>query len=214
MLILQGLNTLLSRADSEIMTNCRSGVEMVSEQRDPALEAAQRAEADLEQHDDGDWTDVLWAIIVFSAVLGVLILHLLVYTPKDLQGALLLTAAFGAIVGWGLGILATPYNKRDADRLGRIGQVGYAALTGYVVAKLDRVLEAFIGGGANAPVRLDVLVFVIYGIIMLIATGLLTYVTRSYGGPREQAKTAQTVTPDAGQALSSRSEAGGPTGGP
>jgi hypothetical protein len=55
---------------------------------------------------------------------------------------MMLTGILGALLGWDVGIVATPYNRSEANRLGDVSKVAHAALTGYVIAKFDRLFDA------------------------------------------------------------------------
>lgn len=57
-----------------------------------------------------------------------------------------LLCLFGAMAGWGTGILATPIRKLDEARFEKLGKIISAFLAGYVVSKLDRLLETALFG--------------------------------------------------------------------
>src|SRR5205085_5041552 len=52
-----------------------------------------------------------------------------------------LICLLGGVLGWGLGILATPIAPDDTGQFAKIGQVISAFASGYLVSKLDRFLE-------------------------------------------------------------------------
>lgn len=47
----------------------------------------------------------------------------------------------GALVGWGIGILASPFNKTESTRFISLGQAISAFVSGYLISKLDRFFE-------------------------------------------------------------------------
>ncbi|MBN9297535.1 MAG: hypothetical protein J0I41_11015 [Filimonas sp.] len=63
----------------------------------------------------------------------------------------LLIGITGCVLGWLAGILSAPYDKSDENKLGRFAKLVGTFLSGYVVSKLDRVLEGVIGPSAILP---------------------------------------------------------------
>jgi hypothetical protein len=53
----------------------------------------------------------------------------------------MLVCLLGALIGWGIGILASPFNKIESTRFVSLGQAISAFVSGYLISKLDRFLE-------------------------------------------------------------------------
>lgn len=53
-----------------------------------------------------------------------------------------LLAMLGALLGWTLGMFFAPYTDKEAERFSSIGQAVSAFVSGYVISKIDRFLEA------------------------------------------------------------------------
>ena len=53
-----------------------------------------------------------------------------------------LVCLLGALIGWILGILASPYDTNESQKFLTIGQSISVFLSGYVISKLDRFFEA------------------------------------------------------------------------
>ncbi len=53
-----------------------------------------------------------------------------------------LVALSGAITGWALGMFFAPFSEKEAAKFSSIGQAVSAFVSGYVISKLDRFLEA------------------------------------------------------------------------
>ncbi len=78
--------------------------------------------------------------VVFALVIGWLCYAVSSVPLEQVFNALL--AIVGALVGWALGMFFAPYNEKEASRFSSIGQAVSAFVSGYVISKLDRFLEA------------------------------------------------------------------------
>jgi hypothetical protein len=79
----------------------------------------------------------------------------------------------GCIAGWIVGILTTPYDKTDEDKLGRFTKLIGTFLSGYVLGKIDRIIEVFINPQAilnfNPIIGLRMLLFVcFFGLVWIV----------------------------------------------
>jgi hypothetical protein len=123
----------------------------------------------------GDRGDVYGSIIV-CCVVGALLLVLL-YPYREHAANMLLTGIVAALLGWGAGLVATPYSSGEASRLSDISKVGYAALTGYLVAHFNKLFDALFSTKDNA---VTVFPYVGFGLAWFLLALLITYYTRSY----------------------------------
>jgi hypothetical protein len=89
-----------------------------------------------------------------------------------------LVVALGVAVGWAVGFLAAPVAKPDPERFAAFGKILSAFLTGYVVSKLGRFMEAAFftddGLSSRAWERLALI------ITSSIAMALVVYANRTY----------------------------------
>jgi hypothetical protein len=74
-----------------------------------------------------------------TVILGLIVgIVLLVHWEDDLGW---LSAALGALIGWAAGILSAPYNTRESTQFRVYGKVASAFITGFLVAKIDRIFD-------------------------------------------------------------------------
>jgi uncharacterized membrane protein len=118
--------------------------------------------------------------ITASLIYGfLLIFAFCIYQHRPETSFIWLSVFLGVSLGWFLGILATPYNLSEQKRLSDINKVAYGFLTGYLISKIDAVLNALMS--TEDLLRKERLwVFVVVLVIALLATFITTYVNRSY----------------------------------
>src|SRR5215213_10275333 len=90
--------------------------------------------------DAGNWTDIITALIASVAFVGGLVWVAVSYSPAIAAPALVLAALLGGAVGWGTGILISPYNSQEQSAFGETAKVVYGFLTGFVISKFDPLL--------------------------------------------------------------------------
>jgi hypothetical protein len=81
---------------------------------------------------------------IAAAALAIIIGWLCIEVGDSEQEQVLngLLSILGALIGWALGMFFAPYTSDEASRFSTISQGISAFLSGYVVSKLDRFLEA------------------------------------------------------------------------
>lgn len=81
---------------------------------------------------------------VAAAALAIAIGWLCIQVSDSVQDQVFngLLTIFGALVGWALGMFFAPYTKEEESRFSSIAQGISVFVSGYVVSKLDRFLEA------------------------------------------------------------------------
>lgn len=79
--------------------------------------------------------------VVFSGVIAWLCFSASDGAPLQQMYNVLLALA-GALIGWALGMFFAPFTATEAARFSSIGQTVSAFVSGYVISKLDRFLEA------------------------------------------------------------------------
>lgn len=97
----------------------------------------------------------LWTVVssnIFAAIFSGVILWVVFHfgqTSNDTMTNLLL-CLLGALIGWGVGIFASPYDLKENERFLTLGRTISAFISGYLVSKLDRFLEVVLYT-SNAP---------------------------------------------------------------
>lgn len=132
---------------------------------------------------------------IFSTVVIALIAYLCIAIarqPSEIYENALI-ALFGGLVGWLLGMFFAPYDAGDKDRLATAGQAFSAFVSGYIVSKADRFLEASLFA-STAPLpgawaRLGLFV------CSLLVIMLLVFSSRSYFDPDSRPGGTATKTP-------------------
>src|ERR1700675_430152 len=56
-----------------------------------------------------------------------------------------LVSLFGGLLGWGVGLIATPYDQCDNRPFAEFGKTILAFVGGFVFAKVDSVFDVFLG---------------------------------------------------------------------
>jgi F0F1-type ATP synthase membrane subunit a len=91
-----------------------------------------------------------------TLVLIILLCALLViayFIAQSDQGRVLnyFVVLLGALCGWALGIFSSPYSKTEEKRFSSISQAISAFVSGYVLSKFDRFLEASLFTDTKVP---------------------------------------------------------------
>lgn len=79
-----------------------------------------------------------------AIITGLIIIILCFFLGDNLEDYFynVLITILGMLLGWALGMFFAPYDKTETDKFTAIGQSISAFVSGYVVSKLDRFLEA------------------------------------------------------------------------
>jgi len=125
----------------------------------------------------GDRGDVIGSVIVCVAV-GVSLLAVVALGYREHAANMTLTGIVAALLGWGAGLVATPYSSDEAGRISDISKVGYAALTGYLAAKFDKLFDALFSTKDNTDAA--IFPYIGFGLAWFLLALLVTYYTRSY----------------------------------
>ncbi len=116
--------------------------------------------------------------ITASIIFLFIFITALIYKNGEEKSLFFLTAVFGASIGWGLGILATPFDVNEQRRLSEIAKIAYGFLTGYLISKIDTIFNNLISENLLAQEELWILVIVT--ITSLTTSLTTTYINRSY----------------------------------
>lgn len=137
---------------------------------------------------------ILGTAVVISAIVCGFLLFLcckLVATPQDAYLNIAIMMA-SICVGWLLGTFISPASNTEAARFGVYGKAVSAFVSGYLVAKLDKVIEKILSPDTLAvPIAAFRLTG---GIAALVSAVLVTYIVRAYvyGGDPKRAETKKT----------------------
>ena len=115
-----------------------------------------------------------------ALVLGITLFGLSFFVGQgtEVRALNLAVLVLGAATGWLVGVLVSPYNVREAQAFPKYAATVSAFASGYLVSKLDRVLEEIL-----KPESLfsPIMGFrVIAGIAAFAIALLITYVYRAY----------------------------------
>jgi hypothetical protein len=84
------------------------------------------------------------SIVIFIFIFLLLIVAYLSSSgQKDLTFTFLI-CLFGSIIGWLVAMVVTPYGQADETSLKSFSKIIGSFLTGYVLSKLDKIIETFI----------------------------------------------------------------------
>jgi hypothetical protein len=123
---------------------------------------------------------ILLTAIIISVVVSIVLLILcfkMVATPQD--GYLNLAIILASIcVGWLLGTFISPESNTEETRFSAYGKAVSAFVSGYLISKLDKVVEMILSPGTLA---VPIASFRLAGsIAALISALLVTYIIRAY----------------------------------
>ena len=127
----------------------------------------------------GHMRDVVIGFVVAVIIFGILVWISFSYKDGAEASLLILCGAFGSAVGWVIGIIATPYNTAESQRLTEIGKVAYGFLTGYVLSKVDPLLSS-LGAKADLVTGERLWVYAIFTITALLVSFAVTFLNRTY----------------------------------
>jgi hypothetical protein len=133
-------------------------------------------------------------------------LYVLVRAARSDDPLLLLLALTGALIGWVVGILATPLSDAEGQRFGELAKVISGFVSGYLLSKLDPLVSAFLKPPApgqplalNAQTAQEVLLSLISFFIAL----LFVFGGRMYWSPdKDEAPLREWIEKRPGKKLS------------
>lgn len=98
----------------------------------------------------GDWLDIfLMLAVITAAIIG--IYSFVQQMPKDLRPLLMVAGTAAGVIGWGAGILFSPYGGRDQLSSRGTGRLLTGLIVGFLVAWFWKPIMAFFQScGPNA----------------------------------------------------------------
>jgi len=98
----------------------------------------------------GDWLDIfLMLAVITAAIIG--IYSFVQQMPKDLHPILMVAGTAAGVIGWGAGILFSPYGGRDQLSSRGTGRLLIGLIVGFLVAWFWKPIMAFFQScGPNA----------------------------------------------------------------
>jgi uncharacterized membrane protein len=104
--------------------------------------------------------------------------------PHDPSAPYVLLCLSGAALGWATGILISPRNETQYENFVSYGKSISAFLSGFVLAKLDRIFEEVVRPNSIEKHADDLLVRMLLFLTTFTIGTLFTFVGRGYGGVR------------------------------
>jgi hypothetical protein len=126
----------------------------------------------------GIFPDVIIAVIVSFIMYAGLIWFAFSFDNGTHKPVLILCGISGAAFGWVIGILISPYNN-EVKRFSELAKVGYGFLTGYVVSKLDPLINKIVGID-KTEINTIFMIIIAYFTASLVTSIVLTYISRIY----------------------------------
>jgi hypothetical protein len=131
----------------------------------------------------GDFSDVVIGAAVALIVFAIFGLYLWNYSATaNPQWTLLLCGTIGAALGWCAGIMVSPYGSTERESFSAVGKLIYGFLSGYVVSKIDPLVNSLVGvpGNATSQINPVAIVGALIAVTCFAVAATLTYVSRSY----------------------------------
>lgn len=129
----------------------------------------------------GDLSDVLIAGAVWVLITGAVAAVIWNYRSSGLDTrSLWLSGIAGAALGWGTGLVLSPYDKTETSLFKGVGKLVYGLVTGYLVAKLDPIVTAAVDQAKTKGFPLEPQLIAAIGLTMFVASTVLTFVSRKY----------------------------------
>ncbi len=129
----------------------------------------------------GDWLDVFLMLAVITAAV-IAIYSFVMQMPKDLRPLLLVAGTAAGVIGWGAGILFSPYGGRDQLSSRGTGRLLTGLIVGFLVAWFWKPIMAFFQScGPNAVGFLSSGLFPVAAVcaIIFLVMMISTYVLRT-----------------------------------
>jgi len=130
--------------------------------------------------------------VLFGAVFAGILTGLILYSEKQEEWPVtFILCTAGCVLGCLIGIITTPYSTQDTDKLQNFSKMAGTFLSGYILAKLDKILEelmkpeTFIHSLAGIRFVLTISFFIMSYIVV--------FVFRSYTRADDPAPVATTV---------------------
>jgi hypothetical protein len=115
----------------------------------------------------------LLSSLVAAAIVVGLLLHLC-------SGTATLSALFGTLLGWALGILLAPYEDEE-KRFAQISKAAFGFITGFGAGKFDRVLDLLASRPGGSAVGKEALnVDLLLGACCFLLATITVFVFRTY----------------------------------
>ncbi|BDC46034.1 hypothetical protein [Paraburkholderia terrae] len=121
-----------------------------------------------------------WCTVLFTNAFAIAFIFVLIWVGKkigvDFHARLVnyLLIVIGSLVGWAIAMFSAPYGSKDKDALAQLGKLASVFISGYVVSKLDRFVEASTFSN-NDPVSENWIRIGLFGAAALLS--LITVVT-------------------------------------
>ena len=148
--------------------------------------------------------------IIFASIFGTLTLIVLclgaillgIYSPEAGAAPIvwrvsrnILVTLIGALMGWAVAIMYTPFGDADAARLHSLSQAITVFASGYLISKFDRFLEKSLFGADSAPSYAWIPMGL--AICAFLSTSVMTFEARQYASDPDGVAVRFTAVPNA-----------------
>jgi hypothetical protein len=126
----------------------------------------------------GDSRDVIIGTIVAVVLYSALLWFARRYDNGQELQLLVLVGIVGGVGGWIAGILASPYDSTERSSFSELTKLVYGFLTGYVVSKIDPVVNRLLDVSPGKPTK--PLIYGLFAIACFMIAVAYTYIGRTY----------------------------------
>src|ERR1700733_15944956 len=85
----------------------------------------------------------VFATGVFGVISAGALITLILCEPDPSRSTTFLISLAGCIFGWVVGVITSPYDKKDESKIDRFTKLIGTFLSGYILAKLDKIIENY-----------------------------------------------------------------------
>jgi hypothetical protein len=150
----------------------------MDEQKPPTLNIDQSSGRTVGTRRTGDLVDVITGTVVAVGLYFALLWFARHYDNGQELQLLVLVGIVGGVAGWIVGILASPYDPAERSSFSDLAKLVYGFLTGYLVSKIDPVVNRLLDVSPGKPTR--PLIYGLFAMACFMIAVAYTYIGRTY----------------------------------